>query len=47
MPSNDVLSRIDCGLTHIKDDEIKAILKERAPVKESEIEGLKFGEITE
>ena len=47
MSSNDALSRIDCGLTHIKDDEIKAILKERAPAKNGEIDGLKFGEITE
>ena len=47
MPSNDVFSRIDCGLTHIKDDEIKAILKERVPAKNGEIDELKFGEITE
>ena len=37
----------DCGLTNIKDDEIRAMLKERAPEKTGEIDGMKFGQITE
>ena len=47
LPANAVLSCIDCGLTHITDEEIKTKLKERAPEKASDIEGMKFGEITE
>ena len=45
--ANAVLSCIDCGLTHITDEEIKTKLKERAPEKAHDIEGMKFGEITE
>lgn len=45
--ANAVLSCIDCGLTHITDEEIKTKLKERAPEKASDIEVLKFGDITE
>ena len=47
LPANAVLSCIDCGLTHATDEEIKARLKERAPEKAHDIEGMKFGEITE
>ena len=46
-PANAVLACIDCGMTHITDEEIKTKLKERAPEKAREIEGMKFGEITE
>ena len=47
LPANAVLSCIDCGLTHITDEQIKTKLKERAPEKARDIEGMKFGEITE
>ena len=47
LSANAVLSCKDCGLTHITDEEIRTKLKERAPEKASDIEGMKFGEITE
>ena len=47
LPANAVLSCIDCGMTHITDEEIKTKLKERAPERARDIEGMKFGEITE
>ena len=47
LPANAVSSCIDCGMTHLTDEEIRTRLKERAPEKAHDIEGMKFGEITE
>ena len=38
---------LDCGLTHITDEEIKSGLKKRAKAHEAEIEKLEFGGIAE
>ncbi|KAK0515179.1 hypothetical protein JMJ35_002558 [Cladonia borealis] len=42
-----VAHHTDCGMTHITDEEIKTKLKERAPEKARDIEGMEFGEITD
>lgn len=42
-----VAHHTDCGLTHITDEEIKTKLKKRAPEKARDIEGMRFGEITD
>ncbi len=37
----------DCGMTHIRDEDIRKGLKERAPKKAEDIDGMRFGEFTE
>ena len=39
------LTAEDCGIVHITDGTIRTKLKERAPEKAAEIEGMEFGEI--
>ena len=37
----------DCGTTMVLDEEVREMLKKRAPEKSAEIEKMTFGEITE
>jgi hypothetical protein len=42
-----IMLRLDCGMTHMPDVNVKKMLKARAPELSEKIDGMAFGEIKE